>query len=89
MQSNERMARSVKEVAKLFGVSVDTIRRAAIRRELKVIRISKRLLVPEEEVQRLSREGLGRPLATQARTERLSTGSHIQKVPTGFAPAGR
>jgi len=83
MQSGERLARSVKEVAELFGVSVDTLRRAAFRGELKVIRISKRLLVSEEEIQRLSREGLGRPLAKPARAGRL------RKAAAEEAAAGR
>ena len=69
-EGSERLARSVKEVAELFGISVDTLRRAADRGELRVIYISKRLLVPEEEVQRLSREGLSRQAAKPERSGR-------------------
>jgi excisionase family DNA binding protein len=71
MEGGTRLARSLEEVGQLFGISKDTLRRAAARGELRVIRISKRLLVPEEEVKRLSQEGLGRHLAKPARAGRL------------------
>jgi excisionase family DNA binding protein len=62
-EGSGRLARGIREVAALFSVSVDTLRRAADRGDLRVIRISKRLLVPEQEVQRLLREGISRRTA--------------------------
>jgi excisionase family DNA binding protein len=59
MEGNKRLARPIQEVSGLFSVSTDTLRRAAIRGDLRVIRVGRRMLVPEEEVERISREGLG------------------------------
>jgi len=59
MESGGRLARPLQEVAQGFSVSVDTLRRAVRRRELKAIRIGKRVLIPEDEIERLSRDGLG------------------------------
>jgi len=58
METGERLARPLQEVAQGFSVCVDSLRRAMRRGELKVIRIGRRVLVPEAEVERLKREGL-------------------------------
>ena len=51
-------AEPLKEVARSFGSSYDTFFRAAKDGRLKVIWFGKRMFVPAEEIQRLSREGL-------------------------------
>jgi len=60
MKSSERLARGLNEVAEIFDVSKDSLRRAAERGELETLRIGSRVLVPESEIQRVLREGLGR-----------------------------
>lgn len=54
----QRRAESLKEVAASFGTSYDTLFRAAKAGHIKTIRFGKRLLVPAEEIERISREGL-------------------------------
>lgn len=56
----ERLARTFQETAPALGVHKDTLRRAWQRGELKAIRVGGRLLIPESEVQRIVREGLGK-----------------------------
>lgn len=51
---------SVEEASRRFGVSPFTTRRLIKSGLLKAVRISKRVLVPESEVQRVISEGCGK-----------------------------
>jgi predicted site-specific integrase-resolvase len=55
-----RRAEPLKEFARSFGVSYDTVFRASRDGRLKTIRIGARLYVPIAEAERVGREGLSR-----------------------------
>jgi excisionase family DNA binding protein len=50
---NKRVAFTLKECAKGVGLSRDSIRRAIARREIRAVRIGRRILVPASEMARL------------------------------------
>ena len=50
---------SITETAKSLGVSKDTIRRLIERRELRSVRVSRRVLVPLAEIERACTHGVG------------------------------
>jgi hypothetical protein len=54
----QRRAEPLKQVAASFGSSYDTFFRAAKSGRIKTIRFGKRLFVPADEIERISREGL-------------------------------
>jgi excisionase family DNA binding protein len=66
-ETSKRLAVSLGEAAVLLGVSVDTLRRAAARSQLKVIRISRRVMIPQTELERIAEHGLGRYAAKPVR----------------------
>jgi excisionase family DNA binding protein len=57
--------RSVEETAKRLSVSTFTTRRLIRAKQLRAVRVGKRVLVPELEIERVIREGCG--LYTSAR----------------------
>jgi excisionase family DNA binding protein len=52
---------SIREASTLLGVSTFTLRRLADKGLLKTINIGSRRLISGEEIERLAREGAGRP----------------------------
>lgn len=54
----EKRAEPLRQVAASFGSSFDTFYRAAKAGRIKTIRFGKRLFVPVDEIERISREGL-------------------------------
>ena len=54
-----RRAFTIGEVADMFGLSLDSVKRAAKRGDLKTIRFGGRRLVPLTEIERVERDGLG------------------------------
>lgn len=51
--------RSVEETAKRLSVSTFTTRRLIRTKQLRAVRVGKRVLVPEREIERVIREGCG------------------------------
>ena len=51
---------TIGDAAKTLSVSTDTVRRLIRNRELGHVRISRRVMVPQEEVERVCRQGCGR-----------------------------
>jgi excisionase family DNA binding protein len=51
---------SISETAKSLGVSADTVRRLIGRGDLSSVRVSRRVLVPQAEIDRVTRQGVGR-----------------------------
>lgn len=64
--ATERRAEPLKVFCASFGFSYDLGFRAAKDGRLKTIRFGKRLFVPASEIERVSREGLGRAITTRA-----------------------
>ena len=58
LTSHGRRAYGIREFAELFGISKDTAVRAAIRGDLRTIRLGGRVLVPIDEIERIQHEGL-------------------------------
>ena len=56
----EKRLRSIPEVATVLGVSSFTIRRALARGEIKSVRVARRVLIPQAEVERVYENGYGR-----------------------------
>jgi len=56
---------SIAQTAEALGVSRDTIRRLIHRRELHSVRASRRVMVPQREIERVCEDGCG----SQARIE--------------------
>jgi excisionase family DNA binding protein len=56
--SSKPLAVSLVKAATLLGVSKDTLRRAAARKDLKVIRICSRVMIPRTELDRILEHGL-------------------------------
>jgi excisionase family DNA binding protein len=50
---------SILDSAKRLGVSKDTVRRLIERKELRAVRVSRRVLVPESEIERACLHGVG------------------------------
>jgi excisionase family DNA binding protein len=50
---------SIRRTAEALGVSVDTIRRLVERKELRAVRVSRRVLVPASEIERACSHGVG------------------------------
>jgi excisionase family DNA binding protein len=50
---------SVSETAKSLGVSRDTVRRLIDRKELRAVRVARRLMVPQTEIERACVHGVG------------------------------
>jgi hypothetical protein len=59
MVAAEQRLFAIGQTAQRWGVSKDTVRRAAEKGELKTVHILGRILVPLEEIVRVEREGLG------------------------------
>lgn len=59
MSENQERLESIEEVAKRFSVSTFTVRRLIKNGDLKAVRVSKRVLIPATEVQRVLVEGCG------------------------------
>lgn len=59
-QGNERLAWPVEEVSRRFSVSAFTVRRLIKSGHLRSVRVGKRVLIPESEVQRVIRDGCGK-----------------------------
>ena len=61
---------SVSETAKSLGVSRDTVRRLIGRRELRAVRVARRVMVPQAEIERACLQGVGandsRPTAVKS-----------------------
>lgn len=51
---------SIGETAKALSVSKDTIRRLIDRKELRAVRVSRRVLVPQCEIDRACTQGVGK-----------------------------
>jgi excisionase family DNA binding protein len=58
-ESRQRLAFSFGEASALLGVSSDTLRRCAARGDLRTIRIARRVMVPQPELERIAEHGLG------------------------------
>jgi excisionase family DNA binding protein len=56
-RDKERRGETLSEVAKSFGVSYDTVWRAAKNGSLSTIRLGNRIIVPAAEIERVEREG--------------------------------
>jgi excisionase family DNA binding protein len=54
----QKRAEPLKQVAASFNISYDTFFRAAKSGKIKIIRFGNRILVPADEIERISREGL-------------------------------
>jgi excisionase family DNA binding protein len=63
--SNQLM--SIGETAKALAVSKDTIRRLIDRKELRAVRVSRRVLIPTSEVERVCADGIGKHQAVRLR----------------------
>ena len=50
---------SIAATAKVLAVSKDTVRRLIERKELRAVRVSRRVLVPESEIERACLHGVG------------------------------
>ncbi|MGO8732186.1 MAG: excisionase family DNA-binding protein [Terriglobia bacterium] len=50
---------SIAETAKALAVSKDTIRRLIDRKQLRAVRVSRRVLVPSSEIERACAHGVG------------------------------
>jgi len=50
---------SIAETAKVLGVSRDTVRRLIRRGELRSVRVSRRVMVPQHEIERVCEGGCG------------------------------
>ena len=50
---------SISETAKELNVSRDTIRRLVDRKELRAVRVSRRVLIPTSEIERACAHGVG------------------------------
>ena len=62
MQEEARMGNqlvSIGETAKALAVSKDTIRRLIDRKELRAVRVSRRVLIPTSEIERACAHGVG------------------------------
>jgi excisionase family DNA binding protein len=57
-QTTARLAFAITEAAQSLGCHPDTLRRAANQGRLRVIRLSRRVLIPASEMQRILAEGL-------------------------------
>jgi excisionase family DNA binding protein len=56
----KRLVLSFGEASSVLGVSRDTLRRCVARGELRTVRISRRVMIPESEVRRVAEQGIGR-----------------------------
>jgi excisionase family DNA binding protein len=54
----DRAAFGVVETARALGICADTVRRMINKRELKAVRVGRRVLVPASELRRILVEGL-------------------------------
>jgi excisionase family DNA binding protein len=57
-ETHERL-QSVEEVSKILGVSTFTTRRLIKAKQLRAVRVRKRVLVPQSEIDRVIAEGCG------------------------------
>jgi predicted site-specific integrase-resolvase len=69
----EKRAEPLKQVAASYGASYDTFFRAYKEGRIRVIRFGRRLFVPSDEIERLSREGIG-PARRMEDPGRVTTG---------------
>ncbi|HTR22718.1 MAG TPA: helix-turn-helix domain-containing protein [Terriglobales bacterium] len=58
-KEKERRAYGVREFAELFGISIDSAKRAVTRGDVRRIKLGGRRLVPLSEIERVEREGCG------------------------------
>jgi excisionase family DNA binding protein len=75
----EPLAVDVREAGRLLSVSKYTIRRLIRRGVLQAVRISRRLLVPVAEIERISREGV-RATGPQRLPENESNGGRSPSI---------
>jgi excisionase family DNA binding protein len=59
---------SLRQTSERLGVSIFTVRRLVQRRALLAVRVGKRVLVPESEIERATHEGC--PVAQEPKLER-------------------
>lgn len=60
MAETSQQLHSVEEVSRRLAVSTFTTRRLIKARELRAVRVGKRVLIPESEIERVMREGCGK-----------------------------
>jgi excisionase family DNA binding protein len=60
MTEKQERLQSVEEVSKRLAVSIFTTRRLIQSKQLRAVRVAKRVLVPESEVERVIAEGCGK-----------------------------
>jgi excisionase family DNA binding protein len=63
-EQNERLAWPVEAASRRISVSEFTVRRLIKSGHLRAVRVGKRVLIPEAEIQRVTREGCGKYLAS-------------------------
>jgi len=63
-QQSDRLE-PIAEVSKRLAVSSFTVRRLIRANQLRAVRVSKRVLVPESEIERVIREGCGKHASTR------------------------
>ena len=61
----EKRLRSISDAAVTWGVSTFTVRRAIERGEVKAVRVLRRILIPQHEIDRVCTQGCGQPQHTQ------------------------
>ena len=61
----ENSLKSISTAAARLGVSTFTIRRALARGEIESVRVARRVLIPEREIQRICAEGCGQHRTAQ------------------------
>ena len=67
-----RRAFGFAEVAEMFGISVDSVKRLWRSGELATITIGGRRLIPANEIERVAREGVGKPRTPRAQVANKS-----------------
>lgn len=56
----ERRLRGYKEGASYLGVHADTLRRGTKKGLIRTVQIGRRVLIPQEELERIAQQGLGK-----------------------------
>jgi len=65
MAETQQQLRSVEEASRRLSVSTFTTRRLIRAKELRAVRVGKRVLISDAEIERVMREGCGKHAGTQ------------------------
>ena len=74
----------IREAAADLGVSKDTVRRLIKGGKVRLVRVSRRILIPRQEIDRICREGVGEPRRAAVPPDpdlQAGTKSHDQASP--------